>query len=503
MTNSPRPRVSHVLIGCFYLFGLLGAAAHARASEPRAQFDSLADPLCTIGQNQLDRFFVAGAAISVIENGTAGPTCTLGVQSIQSGASVTKDTRFQVGSLSKPVAAWVFATLVADGSIAFDDDLRPHLAGYKLPPSPWEDQPLTMRQLLSHTAGLSTPGYPGFPRATPLPSLTEHLRGNANGAARLARVAAPGTDFRYSGGGYTLLQLATENLSGTSFADAALARVFDPLEMRSASYRFGSEQDITMAEPHDHRLRPLQHRHFRAEAAASLTLTASDYSRFLIANLVPQTTLPQPILNALHNPAAADAAIGHGFFRHEKGRYLAHNGSNFGWKAGFLIDTQDNDGIVVLTNSERGGDFVAHMICSWGSLANKSWVDEDCRRRKLARQSGRKQTNNVAYAAAGLAFVFGALVARLRSRRYRLKPSKSWQWLLGAVLGILTLLWFVIFQTSLGVYLSEGFFAPMPTIAFLPNYFSLLFWSVFLCLGSGFALALHGRRDSTQSHPAD
>ena len=130
------------------------------------------------------------------------------------GRPVDGDTVFQAASISKTLTAWGVMRLVEQGALELDAPVGRYLTRWQLPPSPYNHDGVTIRRLLSHTAGLSLHGYPGIAPEQPLPTLEESLSGGHPGAEDVRVVSEPGTTYAYSGGGYTLLQLVVEEVTG-------------------------------------------------------------------------------------------------------------------------------------------------------------------------------------------------------------------------------------------------------------------------------------------------
>jgi len=161
------------------------------------------------------------------------------------------DEPFQAGSISKPVAALTVIRLADSGALALDWDVNDQLSSWQLPGG----DGVTPRRLLSHTAGLGVPFCPGYPEGKSVPSLVDELSG--------VGIEGQLGEFRYSGGGYALLQLLVEDVAGSSFADVARELVLEPLGMtRSTFVQSGG-------------------RVYPEQAAAGLWTTAADLGRFV------------------------------------------------------------------------------------------------------------------------------------------------------------------------------------------------------------------------------
>ncbi len=201
-----------------------------------------------------------------------------------------RDTRFQVASLSKWITAWGVMTLVESGRIDLDAPVDGYLKRWKLPPSRFDNRQVTVRRLLSHTAGLTDGlGYLGFEPGKAVQSLPDSLTRasdaspGSDGAARVGK--APGGGWAYSGGGYTLLQLMIEDVSGETFEAYMQHAVLVPLGMSRSTFLLPEEGGENLAGFHDVGGRPATHYRFTATAAASLYTSTADLTHFIQAHL--------------------------------------------------------------------------------------------------------------------------------------------------------------------------------------------------------------------------
>lgn len=288
------------------------------------------------------------------------------------GKPVDENTRFQVASLSKWITAWGIMKLVETGKLDLDAPVSRYLTRWNLPPSKFDNQGVTVRRLLSHTAGLTDGlGYAGFEPGKPLQSLEESLTRAADaspGASGVAQVGnEPGSAFAYSGGGYTLLQLLIEEVSGQSFNNYMKATVFDPLGMSGSTFVLEPEAP-NVAEFYDAKGAPATHYHFTALAAASLYTTTADLSRFLAAHVQAQDGAPAgrgilrpDTLKHMRKPHASQFGAeiwGLGtilYAPNNAGDFIiGHDGSNGpAINTAARVDPATGDGIIVLESGNR------------------------------------------------------------------------------------------------------------------------------------------------------
>src|SRR5262245_43481451 len=172
---------------------------------------------CRLGQKsvrtlseRMAELSTPGASIAVIDNFEIAWARGFGVRQQREDAPVLADTPFQVGSISKAVFALAAMRLVQDKRIDLDADVRDYLKSWRLPDGDDGWQPkVTLRQLLSHTAGTTVHGFPGYPANRLVPSLPQVLDGMPPANTLPVYVdLIPGFQSRYSGGGTTIAQLA-------------------------------------------------------------------------------------------------------------------------------------------------------------------------------------------------------------------------------------------------------------------------------------------------------
>ncbi|MGC4786312.1 serine hydrolase domain-containing protein [Micromonospora sp. DT178] len=142
------------------------------------------------------------------------------------------DLLFPACSISKHVAAFGTLRLVADATLDLDTDVNAYLSAWQLPGTG-----TTVRQLLAHTAGLTKNWFPGYAAGQPVPSLQQILRGEppAN-TPRVRRELPPGTEFRYSGSHYAVLEQLLTDVTSTPFDKLMATLVLEPVGMAESSY---------------------------------------------------------------------------------------------------------------------------------------------------------------------------------------------------------------------------------------------------------------------------
>lgn len=334
--------------------------------------------------SRMQRYGVPGVAIAVVDDGDVSWAGGYG-NVVAGGAAVEATTLFQAASISKAVAAVAVLRLVEDGSLSLDTDVNSYLRSWRLPDSEHTaTQPVTLRHLLSHTAGTTVPGFPGYRVGVPVPSVPELLSGV--GAANTPAVESycpPGTERQYSGGGSTIVQLLVGDVTGRDFAELVADLVLRPFGMADSAY----EQPLApgraprAAIGHDATGAPVPGGfHVYPELqAAGLWTTAVDLARWVIGVqriLGGERGGPiSPEMAHLMITPVADGAFGLGPELGGTGavRRFGHSGANEGFRSQMDGLVELPVGAAVLTNADAGTTLCAEIRRSLA--AEYGWGD--------------------------------------------------------------------------------------------------------------------------------
>jgi CubicO group peptidase (beta-lactamase class C family) len=289
---------------------------------------------------------------------------------------MTADSVFQLASISKSVTAWCVLRLVEQGLLDLDAPVEPRLTRWRWPPSAFDDDGVTVRRLLSHTAGFSVHGYPGLPPETPLPTLEESLEGDNGGSGPVRLLQPPGVGFLYSGGGYSILQLLVEEVTGETFADHAEREVLRPLGMTRSAFVWRDDLRAATAGAYGAAGQRLPNYLFAEQAAAGLYATGPDLARFVAASMpgpageAPGRGLVSPESAELARSPAPSAAGGYGLGVEiwplgTAESLVGHGGANRGWRARWIALPQRALGLAILANSDNGGRLTDEVACEW------------------------------------------------------------------------------------------------------------------------------------------
>jgi CubicO group peptidase (beta-lactamase class C family) len=337
------------------------------AQDPRL------DSLDAFVKAQMARRHISGLSLAIIQDGKIAVARAYGVVDESTRAPVTTSTLFQAGSISKPVAALGALQLVEKGKLSLDENVNDKLISWKLPENSYTaTEKVTLRRILSHSAGLTVHGFPGYDVAKPAASLLQVLEGGAPANTAPIRVdTTPGMIWRYSGGGFTLMQQLVIDVSGLPFPEFMRRTVLDPIGMRESSYEQPlppARAALTATGYYSDRT-PVRGRwHVYPEmAAAGLWTTASDLARFAIE--IQQTLAGKG--HGIVSPEMArqyltvqKGSSGLGIAIQGTGRELAfqHGGRDEGFDANLVAFAETGQGAVLMINANDNSRFMGSVM---------------------------------------------------------------------------------------------------------------------------------------------
>jgi CubicO group peptidase (beta-lactamase class C family) len=325
-------------------------------------------------EDRMRELKIPGVSVAVFDKGRIEWTRGWGVADATSGQKVEPDTRFQAASLSKPVAAAAALALVSKGRMSLDADINTYLATWKLPDNEFTaKQKVTLRHLLSHTGGVTVSGFRGYASNEAVPTPLQLLDGAKPANSAAVRVDIPvGSRYRYAGGGYSIVQLAIEEVTKKPFADAARDLVLEPLGMRHSTYAQPLPADLHGKAATAHRAsgEPVAGRWhtYPEQAAAGLWTTPEDLARFAIAiqqmaaGTAKTTIMARELAAAMMRPVLDDYGLGLGISGTGRETRFGHGGSNVGFRCTFTAFKDSASGVVVMTNADRGAEILQDVV---------------------------------------------------------------------------------------------------------------------------------------------
>jgi CubicO group peptidase (beta-lactamase class C family) len=326
------------------------------------QFDMLIPALLT-------KNHVPGASLALIHNNEIVWSNGYGLADEDTQTAVTADTVFSVESISKALTAGEIMRLVEAGQIDLDAPVNQYLKSWQLTAIGRNDpEQATIRRILSHTAGLSVDGYRGYNADTGyLPPLPDFLDGKGGAGQPVRVIVSPGKHFLYSGGGYTILQLMIEDITGEAFQDVMKTDLLDRLGMTRSFFQWPAGMpnratSYTASGKVDH---DLIH---EDQAAGGLFTSANDLARFFTLGMTGDWLKPESVA-LMHTPAeATDGEYGFGNFLFSLGDstpVVWHDGIGVGQRSIFFLLPQSGDGLIILTNKANGNQIFKETVCAW------------------------------------------------------------------------------------------------------------------------------------------
>lgn len=310
-------------------------------------------------EERLRHYGVPGIAFAIIEDGRVIATRTYGLADRSTGAKVTPDTLFQAASVSKPVTAFGAMRMVERGELALDRPVNEQLRRWKVPDNEFTaSAPVTLAQLLSHTAGLTVHGFGGYAKGQPVPGLVAILDGAPPANSAPVRVdQVPGSAWRYSGGGYTVAEVLMADVAKREFPSLMYQQVLGPIRMRDS--RFGAP--VTQARTAagvlpDGTDVPGRYKIHPESAAAALWSTPTDLAHFLIevqrALRGESRLLTAASAETMLREVRDGYSLGFGLTRVGDTQWFGHDGWNDGFNT-HMVGNRDGQGLVAMINANQ------------------------------------------------------------------------------------------------------------------------------------------------------
>jgi CubicO group peptidase (beta-lactamase class C family) len=318
---------------------------------------------------------VPGLSIAVINGYELEWEEGYGIRESGGTSPVTPETLFQAASISKPVAAATAFYYVEKGILGLDEDVNSRLRTWKIPENAWTRKgKVTLRELLSHTAGLTVHGFPGYAEGKELPSLRQILDGVKPANTPPIKVDIEiGSRFRYAGGGYTVLQQLLIDVLGRPFPYIVRDAVLIKLDMSQSTYEQPLPAALVGRAASGHRpdgsMLPGKWHIYPEMAAAGLWTTPTDLALFAREIMLAKEgksdrILSQVIVELMLTPIKEGAGLG--LFIRGSGQDLSfsHSGGNEGYRCYMLAYPRRGQGAVIMTNSDLGGDLLPEILRS-------------------------------------------------------------------------------------------------------------------------------------------
>ena len=325
-----------------------------------------------------------GVSIAFINGGRIEWARGYGVREAGKAETVTTETVFQAGSISKPTTALAVMRLVQQGKLNLDEDVNRKLTSWKVPENDFtKEKKITLRGLLSHSAGVNVSSFIGYLSNEHAPTLLQVLDGLKPANTPPIRVdSIPGSQFRYSGGGFTIVQQLLIDAEKKPFPDLMSKLVFDPLKMEHSTFQqFLPKNLLTSAAiGHNSRGEKLagKWRVFPEMAAAGMWTTPSDLARLVIEVQRAQAGQSNKFLSAVTvnrmlTPQSGNWGLGFSVKGEGRSGSFSHGGSTLEFNSYLVAYNQAGQGAVIMTNSLRGEGLINELL---RSIAHEyGWTD--------------------------------------------------------------------------------------------------------------------------------
>ncbi len=374
MTRRGFSRLGRAAALALVLVTSIGAASRASAGPPdlstftRELGEHIVDAMSTHG--------VPGVVVALVEDGALVWSEAYGYADLGSARPMAVEAVSRTESISKSLTAWGVMKLIEHGAVGLDDPVFEYLGDWSFPESAYPVEEITVRQLLSHTAGLA-PGSIGvhFAPDGEVPSLEENLVKEA----RL--VQAPGSSFLYSNVGFNLLELLVEEVTGRDFAEYMDREILAPLGMHDSSFAWNTDLAGELPTGYDLAGRPVPAYVYPEKASGGLHSSVQDIARFVAAGMTDKGGSDRPVLalDSVRQLYRASVTItgmfgfvadsyGLGYFIEtlaDGKKAVWHGGQGHGWMTHFHSVPEAGDGIVILTNSQRSWPLIAGVLSEW------------------------------------------------------------------------------------------------------------------------------------------
>ncbi|NFN94681.1 beta-lactamase family protein [Clostridium botulinum] len=313
----------------------------------------------------IEEYNPQGTAIAVIENGKITEVRNYGYSNIESKSLVNNETQFKIASISKSITSYAVMKLVDEGNLNLDEPINTYLTKWKIPDTEFDENKLTLRTLMSHTSGITGSNEIGY--ESPLPTIEDTLK-----IRDIKLKREPGEVFEYSEfAGLGICQLIIEEVTGEKFDKYMEDEVFKKLGMNNTNYD-NEIGDNLLAVPYAGINKPIKVTPIVMNGGGGVSTTASDLAKFTIELINYHNNGNGEMFKAQKNTESVGGKYGLGIIPRElkNGKTVyEHNGTLTGWNAQMVMEPTSEDGIVILTNSDKAFFLTYELMEKWGEKA--------------------------------------------------------------------------------------------------------------------------------------
>jgi len=375
------------------LVNLISSCTHKKGDQIQSDINNIENSLVKSVQfkgdsiqefsilDRMEFYKVQGVSIAVVENGMIKWAKGYGYANTKTGTKVDVNTLFQAASISKPIAALSALKLFENGSLELNKDVNYYLKNWQIPKNKFTTtEKVTLEKLLTHTAGMTVNGFPGYQQTDEFPNTIDVLNGKGN-TDKVVVDTIPGSIWRYSGGGYTVMEKVVEDVSGLPFDEYMSKNILLPIGMKNSTY----QQPITKEWQNNisagyyengKLIEGLWHNNPQ-QAAGGLWTTASDLALFCIEiqdimrdkkdGVLTKKTVERMLTKHKNNWGLGPSLQGQ-----NKSLIFGHDGRNIGFTTDMRAYVYQGNAVVILTNGDKGENLIKEIRNSISKYYNWS-----------------------------------------------------------------------------------------------------------------------------------
>ncbi|MFK7921229.1 MAG: serine hydrolase domain-containing protein [Bacteroidia bacterium] len=327
-------------------------------------------------EDRMQAYKVPGLSIAVVKEGEIRWTKSYGLADANRKTVVDENTLFQAASISKPITALAILKLAQEQMVDLDANVNLYLKGWQIEDNEFTTkEKVSLRRLLTHTAGLNGHGFDGYLQDEDIPTTIEILNGEGN-SRRVIVENTPGAEWRYSGMGYVILQKVVEDVTGIPFADFMQTEILMPLGMKHSTYKhqINVEPDFNISSAHDLDGAVIEGRwhNFPEMGPGGLWTTASDFAQYCISiqNILSgksSSFLSKESVASIFTKTQHDWGLGPLIQGENETLRFTHDGHNTGYITEYLAFAHKGEAVIIMTNGEYGRGLVQEILMSVSS----------------------------------------------------------------------------------------------------------------------------------------
>jgi CubicO group peptidase (beta-lactamase class C family) len=320
---------------------------------------------------RMEEYKIPGVSIAIVKDGELAYAKGFGIAKSDTGTEVNTHTLFQAASLSKPFSTLAVLKMVEEGLLDLDTDVNTYLTSWEIPENKFTQvKKVTLRRILSHTAGINVHGFPGYSTTDKFPSTTDVLNGYGNTPAIIVDTF-PGSIHRYSGGAFTIMQLIVKDVSGMDLSEFMEKKIFPEIGMNESTFQQPLNGDkIALASgAHDYQGKLYEGgwHNYPEIAAAGLWTTPSDIAKFCIhiqniLNGKIEGVLKKEMVEQMLTRQINNVGLGFGLKNEGDSLIFGHDGVNAGFNALMLAFAYKGDAIIIMSNGDNGNTLIDELL---------------------------------------------------------------------------------------------------------------------------------------------